>query len=322
MRLSDMRPGRDDAPLPAEVEAELDALDAALRGDRFPRAWKGWRRWWATSATTAPSPIPTSARPWTTGRPRVPRGRRPGLSERATKSDTGGRARLFAQSLTMRKLAYAGGAAATLVVLVVGVSQIDFQTSGDRRLRPKPAAPGRRCGSPSRQRRGGAGGARGARDRQLRARRGPRRGRGTSAPAAASSDAENSGSARGQEVRRIERDVQMTLAAPVDEVQDVTNEAIDVVEAQRGIVESSNSTATDERARGDAPARDPDAQARRHARPALRPGGRQVAERGRARHHAIVRRRPATSSAGCPRRAQAACSPRSRPPTRRRSSIR
>ena len=32
MRLSEMGPGRDDAPLPAEVEAELSALDAALAG--------------------------------------------------------------------------------------------------------------------------------------------------------------------------------------------------------------------------------------------------------------------------------------------------
>ena len=31
----------------------------------------------------------------------------------------------------------------------------------------------------------------------------------------------------------------MTLAAPVDEVQDVTNEAISVVESNGGIIESS-----------------------------------------------------------------------------------
>ena len=41
MRLSDMGPGRDDAPLPAEVEAELDALDAALRGDDVPAGMEG-----------------------------------------------------------------------------------------------------------------------------------------------------------------------------------------------------------------------------------------------------------------------------------------
>jgi hypothetical protein len=58
----------------------------------------------------------------------------------------------------------------------------------------------------------------------------------------------SSGAALGQEVRRVERDIQMTLAAPVDEVQDVTNEAIDVVESHRGIVESSNSSVTDDRA--------------------------------------------------------------------------
>ena len=60
--------------------------------------------------------------------------------------------------------------------------------------------------------------------------------------------AQRNSAALGQEIRRVERDVQMTLAAPVDEVQDVTNEAIDVVESHRGIVESSNSSVTDERA--------------------------------------------------------------------------
>ena len=41
----------------------------------------------------------------------------------------------------------------------------------------------------------------------------------------------------------------MTLAAPVDEVQDVTNEAIGVVESNGGIIESSQTSGTDEQAR-------------------------------------------------------------------------
>jgi hypothetical protein len=41
----------------------------------------------------------------------------------------------------------------------------------------------------------------------------------------------------------------MTLAAPADEVQDVTNEAITVVESNRGVVESSQTSGTDDQAR-------------------------------------------------------------------------
>jgi Domain of unknown function (DUF4349) len=57
------------------------------------------------------------------------------------------------------------------------------------------------------------------------------------------------GPAGGQEERKVERDAQMTLAAPADEVQDVTNEAITVVETNRGVVESSQTSGTDNRAR-------------------------------------------------------------------------
>ena len=39
MRLSDI--GRGDTPLPAEIEAELDALDAALRGEERPAGMEG-----------------------------------------------------------------------------------------------------------------------------------------------------------------------------------------------------------------------------------------------------------------------------------------
>ena len=58
-----------------------------------------------------------------------------------------------------------------------------------------------------------------------------------------------SGPAGGQDVRKVERDAQLTLAAPADEVQDVTNEAIAVVESNRGIVESSQTSGSEDQAR-------------------------------------------------------------------------
>ena len=134
MRLSEMGPGRDDAPLPAEVEAELSALDAALAGDDVPAGMEGLEA--LVSDLRAERSAPESEfgdalDRWAAAG--FPRGRRPGLSYKATASDAGGRFRLLLQSLTPRKLAYAGGAAATLVVLVVGVSQIDFDSGGTTR---------------------------------------------------------------------------------------------------------------------------------------------------------------------------------------------
>ena len=136
MRLSEMGPGRDDAPLPAEVEAELSALDAALAGDDVPAGMEGLEA--LVSDLRAERSAPESEfgdalDRWAAAG--FPRGRRPGLSTKATASDAGGRFRLFLASLTPRKLAYAGGAAATLVVLVVGVSQIDFESGRRRAIR-------------------------------------------------------------------------------------------------------------------------------------------------------------------------------------------
>ena len=133
MRLSEMGPGRDDAPLPAEVEAELSALDAALAGDDVPAGMEGLEALVSdlrAERSTPESEFGDALDRWAAAG--FPRGRRPGLSIKATASDAGGRFRLFLDSLTPRKLAYAGGAAATLVVLVVGVSQIDFDSERKR----------------------------------------------------------------------------------------------------------------------------------------------------------------------------------------------
>ena len=235
-----MGPGRENAPLPAEVEAELSALDAALAGDDVPAGMEGLEALVSdlrAERSTPESEFGDALDRWAAAG--FPRGRRPGLSNKATASDAGGRFRLFLDSLTPRKLAYAGGAAATLVVLAVGVSQIDFETSGsdddsDDSASSEEVAPSQ---------------AESGRDFDA-----------AQAPAVtdeatalgnerANFSLKDSGPAGGQDVRKAERDAQMTLAAPADEVQDVTNEAITVVESNRGIVESSQSSGTDDLAR-------------------------------------------------------------------------
>ena len=233
MRLSDI--GRGDAPLPAEVEAELDALDAALRGEDVPAGMEGLDA--LVSDLKAERAIPKDGfgdalDRWAAAG--FPRGSRPGLSKKATKGD----ARSWLASLTPRRLAYAGGAAATLIVLVVGVSQIDFQAGTDdagsvadssisAAQESGPAAPVPDAQAPVVTDNGGL----------------------QALGDAAAKRAARPGLAGGQEARKVDRDAQLTLAAPADEVQDVTNEAIGVVSRHRGIVESSQTSGTDESAR-------------------------------------------------------------------------
>ena len=124
--------GRGDQPLPAETEAELDALDAALSGEPVPPGMEELETLVNDMRAQRAAPddeFGAALDHWAAAG--FPRGRQPRLSEKATRSDAGGRARRPLASLTPRKLAYAGGAAATLVVLVVAVSQIDFESGGD-----------------------------------------------------------------------------------------------------------------------------------------------------------------------------------------------
>ena len=259
MRLSEMGPGRENAPLPAEVEAELSALDAALAGDDVPAGMEGVEALVSdlrAERSTPESEFGDALDRWAAAG--FPRGRRPGLSEEATASDVGGRFRLFLQSLTPRKLAYAGGAAATLVVLAVGISQIDFPSdrddADDSGLSSGDDAGGgavQESSPPSQAEPGGDFGAaqapavtEKATPEALNALGNRRQSRDT----AGFSDS-RPGPAGGQEERKVERDAQMTLAAPADEVQDVTNEAITVVESNRGTVESSQTSGTEDQAR-------------------------------------------------------------------------
>ena len=51
--------------------------------------------------------------------------------------------------------------------------------------------------------------------------------------------ASRTGANRGQEKRRVDRDAELTLAAPADEVPDVANQVIDVTEGANGVVLNS-----------------------------------------------------------------------------------
>ena len=262
MRLSEIGPGRDDAPLPAEVEAELAALDAALAGDDVPAGNEGLEALVSEMRAERPSPdteFGDALDRWAAAG--FPRGRRPGLSEKATKSDAGGRLRLLLASLTPRRFAYAGGAAATVVVLAVAIAQVDFEGEGDdARLAAEggndsaavveEAGPVSEAPAP-----GEFGGGADDERRSLPTLRSARddatdlslNDRGTAGFSTAQKA--RPGPAGGQDARKVERDAQLTLAAPADEVQDVTNEAITVVESNRGIVESSQVSGTEDQAR-------------------------------------------------------------------------
>jgi Domain of unknown function (DUF4349) len=249
MRLNDMR---DDAPLPAEIEAELDALDAALRGEEVPPGMEGVDTLVSDLRAERPEPDPEfgdALDAWAAAGFTRP-ARRGRLRNVANRPDVAGQAHTFLRSLTLRKLAPVGAAAATLVVIVVGVAQIDFTTSG-------------RDGDDSGG--GGDSAVSAAEDASVPERGGAEPLSGAPAEATEALDEQldrgavratrapipngkSSGPAAGQDVRRVERDAQLTLTAPSDEVQDVTNDAIGVVEAQDGIVLSSRTRGTDDSA--------------------------------------------------------------------------
>jgi Domain of unknown function (DUF4349) len=253
MRLSDIGPGRDEGPVPAEVEAELAALDAALAGDDVPAGMEGLEALVGDLRAERAAPdteFGEALDRWAAAG--FPRGRRPGLSRRATKSDAYGRTRVLLQSLTPRRLAYAGGAAATLVVLVVAVSQLDLTTSDIGDDMDDSGGGAETLEAPAVQPEPSDEGA----DFEDGASTGPvpealedQAAQGALRNALGEARVGKDPDAGAEDPRKVERDAQMTLAAPADEVQDVTNEAISVIDANRGIVERSQSSGTDESAR-------------------------------------------------------------------------
>ena len=234
MRLSDIRPRRDDAPLPTEVEAELAALDAALAGDDVPAGMEGLETLVSdlrAERATPPAAFGEELDAWAAAG--FPRDRRPGRASAA--AEPFDRLRLMPRR---RQLAFAG-AATTLVVAAVAISQVNF--GGDDELMSADDGGGAAAVQELEkatppvidERQPGVAEISGA-DRVTR------QGVPLSDP---------SSPARGRENRKVERDAQLTLAAPADEVQGVTNEAIGVIEAHDGIVESSQTSGTDDSAR-------------------------------------------------------------------------
>jgi hypothetical protein len=238
---------RNDAPLPAEIEAELDALDAALRGEEIPPGMEGVGALVSDLRAERPEIAPEfgdALDAWAAaGFDRGARGQ--GLEHAAVRPDPAGRARTFLRSLTFRKLAPALGAAATLVVIVVGVAQLEPAGDGDdsgggdsagvaSQAESGRDAPADRAATPEEF------------QPQVEELDG---GDAVVAPnSGIARSGKDSGPAAGQDVRRVERDAQLTLTAPPDEVQDVTNDAIGVVEGHDGIVLSSRTRGTDDSA--------------------------------------------------------------------------
>lgn len=248
MRLSDIT-GRD-RPVPEDVEAELEAIDRALRGE----------------ATAGDETHADLVRDLRAERPEpeqgfgaeldrwagagFPRGARPG-AQGASRAATD-RARAALGSFAPRRLSYAAGALATLVVLVVAVSQAEFGASGGEPTGTVAVEDGS----------GGADPAVSSVPEQAPPVAGRPAAGGSDASAVAPDSARlddvaiqgrgfnagGQGVARGVEKRRVERDAQLTLTAPADEVQGVTNEAIGVVERNRGVVLRSQTSGTADQA--------------------------------------------------------------------------
>lgn len=286
MRLGDLRSkGRDEADIPAEVERDLEILDAALRGEEMPSGMEGIEALVSDLRAERPEPKPrfeADLDDWAAAgfpRGKGPRARTSGGGAGANK---GG---FFSNFRPDGPRGWTPIAATAAVVVVVGVSlsQIgDFggddgattattQEVGDDTA----GAGGGDAAAPSAQETAdeaakdleGALGpiTQGAPALDSDASRRSLDAAGyDSAEAGLSEDqlrpyvrdatlnaeAGNPASAnRGQEKRRVERDAQLTLAAPADEVTDVNDQVIDVVEGANGVILDSRVTETESGAR-------------------------------------------------------------------------
>jgi hypothetical protein len=215
--------------VPAEVNADLDALDAALRGEELPDELASL----ATLATDVRDERPeadpdfdAALDAWAAAG--FPRGGRPGL-EKAS----GGAGPLPARWSPFGPrgwLPVAAAAAALIVVVGVSITQIGGGEEGGVQTleAPSPAAEDAPAGGAE-----SVGGA---------APLSPE----SSADGATALDVQNAKRASegdlgllSQGKRKVERDASLTLTAPASEVPDVADRAIEVVENADGIVRSS-----------------------------------------------------------------------------------
>ncbi len=262
MRLADMRPGRDNEEIPAEVEAKLMALDTALRGEELPAGMEGLTTLVSDLRADRPEPPPHfSAELDAWAAAGFPRGERPCASGAGGGSGAGARGlwERFGPN-GPRGWAPAAAAAATLVVVAVSISQVgDFGGRGmddaattEVASTPQEASDGQfgldesGDAAATKAKPGALGPTTETFDanaqRDIRA-------AVDSGTALANGSGGRPGISRGQDKRQVERDAQLTLAAPVGDVPNVTNDAIDVVEGANGVVLNSQVTGTDEQAR-------------------------------------------------------------------------
>ncbi|MEJ7875778.1 MAG: hypothetical protein WKF62_03885, partial [Solirubrobacterales bacterium] len=245
--------------VPPEVERELEALDAALRGAEVPAGMEGLEALVSDLRAERPEADPLfEAELDVWAAEGFPRGERPGseaADDGAGGSGTGGFFSRFGPGGS-RGWALVAATAATLLVVAVSISQVgDFggdegadttQVASDAG-RAKEAPQEEAFGAAPAARESDAGlddaGAGGSTDllgptedsASLNSQRLERNSRAL-VPLASDarglagglSEASRSGVNRGQEKRRVDRDAELTLAAPAEEVPDVTNEVIDV----------------------------------------------------------------------------------------------
>ena len=274
MRLDDLKGrGEREASIPAGVERELEILDAALRGEEIPAGMEGIEALVSDLRAERPEPEPrfeAELDAWAAAG--FPRGERPrtGAAGGGAGASTGDLLARFRPG-GRRGWAPIAAAVATLVVIGVSISQVgDFEGDDEpTALAPseqgEAAAPSGGAAEESVENVPGALGNAAAEDSpesssgesSLRDVDGALLESGTQFNSSRSEA--RSGANRGQEKRRVERDAQLTLAAPADEVADLSDSVIDVVEGANGVVLNARVTGTDDAARATLDVRVPSA---------------------------------------------------------------
>jgi len=266
MRLDDLK--SDDKPIPAEVKRELDAIDAALRGEDVPAGMERLEALVSDLRAEKPEPEPrfeAELDAWAAEG--FPRGERPGTKTSGGGAGTGASG-FFSRfgAGGSRGWAPFAATAATLVVVAVSISQVgDFGGGGSEtssvqtETAPEAgvqAAQGDAAppDDQSLEDLGDAGGSAAPSEGAIE-NDALKEQDALAVPESAdfarsgADEASRTGVNRGQEKRRVDRDAELSLAAPADDVPDVANQVIDVTEGANGVVLNSRVTGTEESAR-------------------------------------------------------------------------
>jgi len=252
MRLADMtRPGRDDGEIPAEVERELEALNAALRGEKLPDGMESLEALVSDLRDERPEPEPrfeAELDAWAAAG--FPRSDRPGA--RASGDGSGAKTGFFSRFSPYGPRGWSpiAATAATLVVIVVSVAQLgDFGADNDQPTMATQSEDSPGDAAVPEQEAATEETADGSAVPFSESDEGTRALESQGDLSERNAAFGRPGLSRGQERRRVDREAELTLATPADEVPDVTNDAIDVVEDANGVVLNSRVTGTEEEAR-------------------------------------------------------------------------